>query len=86
VNGPGRIVAYPDRTAFFGDYFRIGGYLLATKSGDRESRSLPENNSLAARSNGARTGNAIFHRIKTRQLKFRSWKTLRKSNEAVGPT
>jgi hypothetical protein len=21
----GRIVAYPDRTAFFGDYFRIGG-------------------------------------------------------------
>ncbi len=23
--GSGRIVAYQDRTAFFGDYFRIGG-------------------------------------------------------------
>jgi hypothetical protein len=38
------IVAYPDRTAFFGDYFRIGGDSPGTEtdsSGPRVSIRLP---------------------------------------------
>ena len=27
----GSIVAYPDRTAFFGDYFRVGGHAPRTQ-------------------------------------------------------
>jgi hypothetical protein len=40
----GRVVAYPDRTAFLGDYFRIGGDSPGTErdsSGPRVSIRLP---------------------------------------------
>jgi hypothetical protein len=37
----GRIVAYPDRTAFLGDYFRIAGKSTGTLNASRDEASQP---------------------------------------------
>jgi hypothetical protein len=38
-----RVVAYPDRTAFFGDYFRMGGNPPGTAAPAKQFRFLPPN-------------------------------------------